>query len=187
MDEPHFRHTDLTSAAAAPPDDVWSGLEFSRPGEAPPPDPWSAPLPTKSGPRIGALPLILLLVFALVVAGLGALMYTINSEKWQVMFTTTDPNGGNGCVVLNRVTTVPRGTHVWMVAMFTQPVDDRTMSVEIAYNGSVYWSYTWPTGTGKGAMCTWEPQDLAYFPSGTFTFTFIRGGAVEMSGTLTIT
>jgi hypothetical protein len=177
----------MTGAAARPPDDVWAGLDFSGPGETPPFDPWTAPLPKKSGPRIGAVWLILLFVCVLAVAGLGALLYTVNSEKGQVMFTTTDPNGGNGCVVLSRVTTVPRGTHAWMVAMFAQPVDDRSMSVEVAYNGAVYWSYTWPPGTGKGAMCTWEPRDLAYFPRGSFTFTFIRGGAVEMSGTLTIT
>lgn len=187
MDDPHSRHTDLTGAGTPPPDDVWSGLEFSQPGETPHLDPWAAPLPKKSGPRIGAVWLILLLGCVVVVAGLGALLYTVNGEKGQVMFTTTDPNGGNGCVVLNRVTTVPAGTHVWMVAMFTQPVDDRSMSVEVAYNGAVYWSYTWPAGTGKGAMCTWGPQDLAYFPRGVYTFRFLRGGSLEMSGTLTIT
>lgn len=188
MDEPHFRHTDMTSASAAPPpDDVWSGLEFSAPGETPPPDPWAAPLPKKPGPRIGAVRLVLLLVGVVVVAALGALLYTVNGEKGQVMFTTTDPNGGNGCIVLNRVTTVRAGTHVWMVAMFTQPIDDRPMSIQIAYNGAVYWSYAWPPGAGKGGMCTWEPEDLADFPRGVYTFTFIRGGTVEMSGTLTIT
>jgi hypothetical protein len=122
---------------------------------------------------------------AAVVAVFVAIVLIVRSEQGQVMFTTTDPNGGNSCVVLDRVSSVNAGTHSWMVAMLQQPLDDQPLTVYVTHDGAWSWSYTWPVDQSKGRQCTWG-YDMATYAPGTWTFTFTHAGKTEATGTLII-
>lgn len=141
--------------------------------------------PRQRGPRVGAFRIIAIVGVLTLVAAFVALSVVLRNEQGQVMFTTTDPNGGNGCVVLDKVSAVDRGTHVWMVVMFNGPMDDKPITMQMWHNGGYYWGYTWPVDDSKGRMCTWGDDMFAY-PSGTWRYTFTHGDETEASGTLTI-
>jgi hypothetical protein len=140
----------------------------------------------RSGPRIGGATLIVMLGGLAILAVLAGILFMYGSEKGQVMFTTIDPNGGNGCVVTNRVTAIDRGTHAWMVVVFKSPVGKDQMSVQFRQNGVYLGAYTWPVEEEfEKAGCTWG-EDLATYEPGDWTFTILRNGKVEEEGTLTI-
>ena len=143
-------------------------------------------LPPKApGTGINLLGLTIVVGGLIIVALLAGLVFVMRSEQGKVMFTTTDPNGGNSCVVTNQVTTISQGTHAWMVAVFTSPIGDQTITVQVTKNNVYVWSYTWPIETARGGNCTWGP-DMATYEPGRWTFAFSRDGKVEESGTLTI-
>jgi hypothetical protein len=147
---------------------------------------WTAPPRPlrRSGLRLGPLAIALLAIPVVIAVAFGAYLYTLNGERGQVMFTTNDPNGS--CVVTSRVTSVPAGTHVWMVAMFKDVLGEEPVGATADWNGVPYWSYAWPVEETTGVICI-RAQDLAGLPQGTMTVNFTRGGKFEMSGTLTFT
>ena len=185
MDEPHFRHTDLTSAFG-PADEPEAGLAPDGPTDTPSWAELTALPPKHRRPRIGALGLIAIAAGLVLVAALVGLLILVRSEQGQVMFTTTDPHGGNSCIVIDRVSTVPAGTHAWMVMMLGDRLDDQPLTMDVLHDGAPYWSYTWPISDSQGRMCTYS-DDLASYPPGTWTFTFTHAGKTEATGTLTIT
>ena len=144
------------------------------------------PPSSRSGPRIGGFSLIFMLGALAIVAVVAGILFTFASERGQVMFTTTDPNGGNSCIVTNRVTAIDRGTHAWMVVVFKRPVGKDQMSVQFRQNGVYMGGYTWPSSeeTEQGS-CTWG-EDLATYDPGAWTFTVLRNETVEEEGTITI-
>ncbi len=186
--------------------DSWAGTTWSTPelaapvamegapevipevqaGAARPPAWLELPSPPRGRFRIGPIAALLLI---LVVATGGYLLwvtYRFSSEHGQVMFTTVDPGGGNGCYVVDRVTSVPAGSNVWMVVVFDRPLGDEPARMDISWNGSPYWSYTWPLEDSQGRLCTYS-EDLYWLPSGQWEFAFYRGAVLETSGTLEIT
>lgn len=173
------------SAAANASDRPESALEQGTPGDARSWAEITAVPPRRRSPRVGAFGLIAIVGVLAIVAASTALLLVLRSEQGQVMFTTTDPNGGNSCVVIDRVSTVEAGRHVWMVVMFMEPMDDKPLTVDIYHDGALVWSYTWPVDVSKGRYCTWG-DDMAGYPVGTWTYTFTHDGKIEASGTLTI-
>ena len=160
-------------AEAAAPSPTWAELTALPPS-------------SRSGPRIGGFSLIFMLGALAIVAVVAGLLFTFASERGQVMFTTTDPNGGNACIVTNKVTAIDRGTHAWVVVVFKRPVGQDHMSIQFRQNGAYVWAYTWPSSEkAEQGSCTWG-EDLATYDPGTWTFTVLRNGTVEEEGTITI-
>jgi len=136
-------------------------------------------------PRISPVNLVFIVGAVAVLAFLGSIFFTFSSEVGQVMFTTTDPNGGNSCVVTSRVTSINRGEHVWLVAVFKEPIGHDQLTLEYRQNGVYKGAYNWPVEDTEGGSCTWS-EDLAYYPPGTWKFTFLRNGQFEEEGSITI-
>ena len=173
------------STGAQPSARLEAGIEPGTPTDTPSWAEITALPPRRRGPRIGIVGLIAIVGAFAILALLAGLLLLLRSEQGQVMFTTTDPNGGNSCVVTNRVSTVNAGTHAWMVVMFNAPMDDKPLTVDIVHDGMWVFSYTWPVEQSKGRQCTWG-EDMAADTPGTWTYTFTRDGKTEASGTLTI-
>jgi hypothetical protein len=184
VDEPG-REGDLPTAQ--PPESPEPGSQPGARSDTPPWPEWG--LPADRGrhlPRIGLIGVALLAGGLVIVAAFAWLTLFVSAEQGQVLFTTTDPGSGTGCIVFDRVTTIRAGTHAWMVVVFKRPMDDKPLTVQVSRNAVAVWSYTWPVSESKGRGCTYS-WDLADFPAGAWTFTFTHDGQLEASGTLIIT